>query len=105
MSTAKDLFKQFETSDDVYSEVFSRHVIVQAGNAEIRALRQVETLIGTGSFEDVAFLSKSYSGARLPPGPYFVRGCSIYQAWRLYTDDLDAFSVAVVPEDLLSPDR
>jgi hypothetical protein len=34
----------------------------------------------------------------LPEGPYFLVGDSIHQAWKLYADELDSFSVAVIPQ-------
>lgn len=41
----------------------------------------------------------------LPSGPYFVRGQSIHQAWRLYEDSLDAFVIPIIPCSSLSPER
>jgi hypothetical protein len=82
-SAVRDLLKQFEDSDDVYSDAFGRHVIIQAENVEPGAPGQVENLKATGIFENVAILNKTCGGLRLPSGPYFVRGCRIHQAWRL----------------------
>ena len=33
----------------------------------------------------------------LPSGPYFVYQDGLYEAWRQYPDDLDAFEIPVVP--------
>ncbi|KAI4220314.1 MAG: hypothetical protein L6R36_007711, partial [Xanthoria steineri] len=41
----------------------------------------------------------------LPSGPYFLYNDGIYEAWRLYPDDLDAFEVAVVLQDRYRPAR
>jgi hypothetical protein len=41
---------------------------------------------------------------QLPSGPYFLYGPNLYQAWRLYEDDLDSFTMGVIPEDIDSPD-
>ncbi len=41
----------------------------------------------------------------LPPGPYFIRGKSIHQAWKLYEDDLDAFVIPTIADNVLSPKR
>lgn len=41
---------------------------------------------------------------QLPSGPYFLYGPNLYQAWRLYSDDQDAFTIGVIPEDIGSPD-
>lgn len=35
----------------------------------------------------------------LPEGPYFTRGHTIHQAWRLFPDELNAFTASVVPND------
>jgi Asp-tRNA(Asn)/Glu-tRNA(Gln) amidotransferase A subunit family amidase len=36
---------------------------------------------------------------RLPQGPYFALGGKLHQSWRLYPDDLEAFTTAVIPDD------
>lgn len=38
--------------------------------------------------------------ARLPPGPYFLHGPNLYQAWKLYEDALGAFALGVIPQNL-----
>ncbi|KAL6897514.1 amidase signature enzyme [Trichoderma evansii] len=40
----------------------------------------------------------------LPSGPYFLHGPNLYQAWRLYDDVLDAFTVAVIPNSINDTD-
>ncbi|PHH93364.1 hypothetical protein CDD83_5918 [Cordyceps sp. RAO-2017] len=37
--------------------------------------------------------------ARLPSGPYFLFGPNLYQAWKLYDDEADAFALGVIPEN------
>lgn len=34
----------------------------------------------------------------LPEGPYFLVGNNIHQAWKMYADNLDSLTVAVVPD-------
>ncbi|KAF3767012.1 hypothetical protein M406DRAFT_106416 [Cryphonectria parasitica EP155] len=41
--------------------------------------------------------------AQLPSGPYFLSGRNLHQAWRLYPDDLDAFTFGLLPDDPYSP--
>lgn len=41
----------------------------------------------------------------LPSGPYFLSGPNLHQAWRLYPDDLDAFTFGLLPDDLHDPQR
>ncbi|KAH6611612.1 hypothetical protein Trco_001632 [Trichoderma cornu-damae] len=40
----------------------------------------------------------------LPSGPYFLHGPNLYQAWRLYDDDLDAFTFGVIPNSINGSD-
>lgn len=41
----------------------------------------------------------------LPSGPYFLSGQNLHQAWRLYPDDLDAFTFGLLPDDPFDPQR
>lgn len=42
---------------------------------------------------------------KLPSGPYFLSGPNLHQAWRLYPDELDAFTFGLLPDDLYEPQR
>lgn len=39
----------------------------------------------------------------LPSGPYILHGPNLYQAWRLYGDQFEAFTTGVIPEDVNAP--
>ena len=41
----------------------------------------------------------------LPSGPYFLSGQNLHQAWRLYPDDLDAFTFGLLPDNPFDPER
>lgn len=41
----------------------------------------------------------------LPSGPYFLSGQNLHQAWRLYPDDLDAFTFGLLPDSPFEPKR
>ncbi|KAK4143078.1 amidase signature domain-containing protein [Dichotomopilus funicola] len=41
----------------------------------------------------------------LAQGPYFIHGKSIHQAWKLYEDELGAFVVPVMADDVVNPTR
>lgn len=43
--------------------------------------------------------------SELPSGPYFLYGPNLHQAWRLYDDELGAFTFGIVPDDLGKPDE
>ncbi|KAJ4396444.1 hypothetical protein N0V93_000663 [Gnomoniopsis smithogilvyi] len=40
---------------------------------------------------------------RLSSGPYFLSGPNLHQAWRLYPDELEAFTFGLIPDDPFSP--
>lgn len=42
---------------------------------------------------------------RLPSGPYFLNGQNLHQAWRLYSDELEAFNFGLLPEDAFNLTR
>ncbi|KAH8788395.1 amidase signature domain-containing protein [Diaporthe sp. PMI_573] len=39
----------------------------------------------------------------LPSGPYFLSGQNLHQAWRLYPDELDAFTFGLLPDNPFGP--
>uniref|UniRef100_A0A0B7JZY2 Amidase domain-containing protein n=1 Tax=Bionectria ochroleuca TaxID=29856 RepID=A0A0B7JZY2_BIOOC len=41
----------------------------------------------------------------LPSGPYILHGPNLYQAWRLYEDEYDAFVFGVISEDVNAPEQ
>lgn len=41
----------------------------------------------------------------LPSGPYILHGPNLYQAWRLYDDEYEAFTFGVIPEDVNEPNE
>lgn len=59
-----------------------------------RALHQLDTSIEITNELDY-----------LPSGPYILHGPNLYQAWRLYDDEYEAFSFGVIPEDVTAPDE
>lgn len=90
---------------DVYSEAFASTVVVQmpTGTALV-------TPINLSSFEqhsltnsNVHYSTFILTESLLPSGPYFAHDKGIYDAWRLYSDELDAFEIAVIPEAVHSP--
>ncbi|KAJ5160568.1 uncharacterized protein N7482_007572 [Penicillium canariense] len=90
-----DLFHQ---ADDIYSEEFAQSVVLTGSPEELdhgRSNLQSQNLSSV----------YTTSGVDLPPGPYFLHGPNIHQAWRLYPDDLDAFIFGVIPENVLQPQR
>lgn len=92
----------FGRVDDIYSQAFAETIVVAHTGAD-------EVEIGTTPFNSSGVVSTilhsrvNSSNTPLPSGPYFLQGSNIHQAWRLYTDELDAFIFGVVPQDVLEP--
>lgn len=93
-----EIFKRFAAFDDVYEGAFTdfRKNLVLSSNSHNHDMAKQLNLEG----EDLLWTT-----SRLPSGPYFLVGKDIHQAWRLYSDDLDAFVIATVPEDPLNPKK
>jgi hypothetical protein len=60
---------------------------------------------GSKHFENVFVSWAESQTAAIPSGPYLLLGNDLHQAWRLYTDDLDAFIVSVVPDRVSAPNE
>ncbi|THZ54669.1 amidase signature enzyme, partial [Aureobasidium pullulans] len=95
-----DLFKR---GDDVFSDDFSDTVILQAkGGVDVNDLA---SRLAKADSPYKLLTKDSADGDLLPSGPYFVQGSSIYQAWKLYEDHLDAFVIPTVPDDTQKPEK
>lgn len=91
----------FEAVDDVFSAEFGKVLIVASSRTSVKGLasyQKVEPIIYHLDSEVSAVANGS-----LPDGPYFLRGRNLHQAWRLYPDELEAFSFGVVPESATEP--
>ncbi|KAI1121626.1 putative amidase [Nemania abortiva] len=99
-----NLLKHFKEIDDVYEEEFSHTLVVHPSSidADTGASASLNRPPGCSTLYNARASSNE---SRLPPGPYFLRGSSIHQAWRLYTDELDAFTFGVIPDDVFEPKR
>jgi hypothetical protein len=103
-NTVPEVVKQIERFgqiDDVYSGQFSNTLVLQTNptNAFTSLMTQLNS---SGQFSSVYRANAESWTSVLPPGPYFLQGQSIHQAWRLYPDELD-FSFSVIPEDVWAP--
>lgn len=79
----------FEKNDDVYSPLFAEHgkIFVQYNDAP-----------SAGQLSDHARFEELAADRLIPEGPYFLRGESLHQPWRLYPDTYKAFTLATVPD-------
>lgn len=101
----KDLEK-FAEIDDVYSDDFLDSLIIQVPPGTVVDPEKVKKDFG---YSNSAVFSQLWSStaksarALLPSGPYFLHGQNIHQAWRSYTDHLDAFVQTVLPNNATKP--
>jgi hypothetical protein len=98
----------FVDHDDVCSDEFTGILVVKPSNS--RRDRTNTSAIELGStFSSVYHLMEDLSanrnGVELASGPYFLSGPNLHQAWRLYPDELDAFTVGMIPENIQSTAR
>ncbi|KAK4446469.1 amidase signature enzyme [Podospora aff. communis PSN243] len=101
-----DLFEavsKFSQVDDVFSSIFLTDIVGVLGASKTPAEAQnVETRLGPWTVKYIHAVTSLQGGeASIPPGPYFLQGNTIHQAWKLYPDTLDAFSVAAYPKDVV----
>ena len=95
------LLLRFKDTDDVYSDHFQDHLVLQAPAGQQHAQMLITTLQKTLYFKHIFQASES----NLPPGPYFLSEDGIHQAWRLYEDNLDAFIIPTIPESVTAPEK
>jgi hypothetical protein len=101
---AQEALDDFGRQDDVFSDDFSSTLILQASK-DINIGDIAARLDGSSLFESIYTKESTRESAPLPPGPYFIHGKSIHQAWKLYEDDLDAFVVPTITDDVSNPKR
>lgn len=95
---------QFTSRDDVFSADFLTGIIGLQSPCESPATLEDFHDLNTslGNWNVTSVLEVSVKDIELPPGPYFLCGKNIHQAWKLYPDDLDAFQTTVIPENTQS---
>ncbi len=97
----ENIITRFLEVDDVYSLDFVSNIIIQTLTLG-RVASKKRNQIRCERFGPNIKLQLEYSRVDsredlLPPGPYFVYGNGIYEAWRLYPDFLDAFQITFMP--------
>lgn len=102
-SEVLDAVSQFTKTDDVFSADFLTDLIGLQTPGEsatkVQDLRDLNTALGQWDVTSTVIVT---GDRELPPGPYFLCGANVHQAWKLYPDDLDAFQTTVVPRDTSS---
>jgi hypothetical protein len=100
------LLELFNQIDDVYSDSFT-FALVEKPSDESKK-RRLESLKASGAVKQTFTVQETPSDhgsaaagspfADLPSGPYILHGKSLHQAYRVYEDTLDAFTVGILPE-------
>lgn len=100
-------------NDDVCTDEFTGIIVVKpSGSGSEQRTSCASTSDGQTS-SDCPFtvyhmtngLDTSEERDLLPSGPYFLSGQNLHQAWRLYPDDLDAFTFGLLPDSPFDPQR
>ncbi|KAL8830608.1 MAG: hypothetical protein Q9191_001333 [Dirinaria sp. TL-2023a] len=104
VTQAEDIISRiwnFAKHDDVYSEEFGKSLVLQtvAGSGNLRIIQDLQL---SKKFTAIHTLEVDSSEDLLPSGPYFLQNGCIHQAWRLYVDELNAFVLTVIPNDVRS---
>lgn len=95
-----EVFARFEAKDDVFSRAFTKRSVLLAqtrGPQEPTATlpETLQDFLRSQSSKLLFSTDTNY----LPEGPYFLRGRSLHQAWRLYADESRAFVTSLTPAD------
>ena len=101
LEALRDAFADFAARDDVFQAGFvdSGTIIVQLPQGVESADCAIPDEVGEFLRSRSSRLVFSSAAPSVPEGPYFIRGSSLHQAWRLYEDDMLSFVSAVIPAD------
>ncbi|KAK0716702.1 putative amidase [Apiosordaria backusii] len=90
----------FVHRDDVFCDDFTSAIILQS-HQDINIAAIASRLAESRRFQAIYTINEpTLRFGSLPQGPYFIHGKSIHQAWKLYEDDLDAFVVPIIADDV-----
>ncbi|OAA35140.1 Amidase signature domain protein [Beauveria brongniartii RCEF 3172] len=98
-----DFLKGLELFDDVYSSEFAFALVEKPGANETSRARR-SPVAGKHTYTVQVTDSRPNAGAKasalstLPTGPYILHGKELHQAYRIYEDELCAFSAGIVSE-------
>ncbi|KAI9656533.1 MAG: hypothetical protein M1821_004740 [Bathelium mastoideum] len=103
LSHVAEALEHFALKDDVYSDDFNATVVLQS----VRGLdtSAIAERLKKGNTIRSVYARDVASNDFLPSGPYFIQGKTIHQAWKLYEDDLDAFVIPIIPDDVYKPEN
>jgi hypothetical protein len=93
------LLKLYESYDDVFVPEFGA-VLVEKPSGHDATYSDFNSSQLIQDVYHLASIKPSSKLGELPSGPYFLHGPNLHQAWRLYDDDLEAFTFGVIPQDV-----
>lgn len=101
VDSLRDAFHRFECSDDVFQEAFARNSVIIA--QQHASSSDLAPPLGPSVTDYLASRCCSLhfvapESTPIQEGPYFIRGKTLHEAWRLYPDDNLSFTVAVIPD-------
>ena len=100
-----DILEYYVENDDVCSDEFTGILVVKPSRSEATWTNITVNKSVLPTYHLKVDLEAQKNAASLTSGPYFLSGPNLHQAWRLYPDNLDAFTVGVIPEALQDPSR
>ncbi|KAI1366286.1 putative amidase [Xylaria arbuscula] len=103
LAQAQKALEDFIRQDDVFNEDFCSTAILQP-REDMDIVGVTARLTGSSPFQNIYTHKPAPDRNPLPSGPYFIRGKSIHQAWKLYEDDLDAFVIPTIPDNVFKPE-
>lgn len=105
------ILQYYVQNDDVCDDEFTGILVVNpsSSGSESDLATDVASGLDLSRFSAVYHLESEAAVLEgetpLPSGPYFLSGPNLHQAWRLYPDELKAFTFGLVPDDPFSPQR
>lgn len=98
--------------DDVCTDEFTGIIVVKPSASAPEPGESLDRRVSVSNpsqFSSVYHLvpnpSTFEAESQLPSGPYFLSGRNLHQAWRLYPDELDAFTFGLIPDDPFNASR
>lgn len=97
--------RSFTDADDVFSSDFLTRTLIIQSSSKHTSIANLPTAmvlaIGDDKWQihDIYSLNVGTNDKLLPEGPYFLIEREIHQAWKLYSDTLDAFQTTCIPVD------
>ena len=96
---------RFAKEDDVFIPTFGDVLVEKTSGNGTNSTNTALVAGKTAYHLDESHFSALAQINELPSGPYILYGPNLYQAWKLYTDELEGFNFGVIPEDVNKKDK